>query len=627
VETERITAPHAASVLIGAGFKPWLRPVGVALFVAAYLAATALVAHSDIGVQSLVLVAAVFGVLAISLDLVAGMLGLYSLGQGGFFAIGAYFTTIVVTSLGWNVFLVLLIVLLLAGLIGLAVGAMSLRVSGLYFAITTFIFTLVLTVLATDLKITGGLQGLLGPAFPDFPEGLEALGAPVAWCVMLALLLCVGFVWSTRQSPLYPVLLAIRDAERFAEAAGARTSLIKIGVFGVSAAMAGAAGWLFSFLGVVSPGQFDWAVSLNILVMVLIGGINTTLGPVIGAAFVSMFPALVNINPWLQEMVYGALSILAVTLLPGGVMSLLKRVAALGGDAAPATEPAVTAFDRAEAPVEANLFRKFASGDVAAEAGIAEPEYAVECRGVEFSYGTGLMVLRNVDLAVRRGDIHGLIGPNGSGKSTLANVIAGRLQPLAGSTLIKGMRVDDASPSKRATLGMRRTFQAAELVRELTPVQNVMVGLFNLKPRIIQRAAIWPLLPSGRRDLAWMEDRSREALDMVGAGAWVGRAVGDVPHGVEQLTQLASVCVAGPDIIILDEPATGLSAREVDHLAEILTRLKAQGVTMIIIEHQTRFLFPLCDRVTVLNAGEVILTGTAEEVRAHPVVRQVYLGE
>ena len=627
METERITAPHAASVLIGAGFKPWLRPVGVALFVAAYLAATALVAHSDIGVQSLVLVAAVFGVLAISLDLVAGMLGLYSLGQGGFFAIGAYFTTIVVTSLGWNVFLVLLIVLLLAGLIGLAVGAMSLRVSGLYFAITTFIFTLVLTVLATDLKITGGLQGLLGPAFPDFPEGLEALGAPVAWCVMLALLLCVGFVWSIRQSPLYPVLLAIRDAERFAEAAGARTSLIKIGVFGVSAAMAGAAGWLFSFLGVVSPGQFDWAVSLNILVMVLIGGINTTLGPVIGAAFVSMFPALVNINPWLQEMVYGALSILAVTLLPGGVMSLLKRVAALGGDAAPATEPAVAAFDRAEAPVEANLFRKFASGDVAAEAGIAEPEYAVECRGVEFSYGTGLMVLRNVDLAVRRGDIHGLIGPNGSGKSTLANVIAGRLQPLAGSTLIKGMRVDDASPSKRATLGMRRTFQAAELVRELTPVQNVMVGLFNLKPRIIQRAAIWPLLPSGRRDLAWMEDRSREALDMVGAGAWVGRAVGDVPHGVEQLTQLASVCVAGPDIIILDEPATGLSAREVDHLAEILTRLKAQGVTMIIIEHQTRFLFPLCDRVTVLNAGEVILTGTAEEVRAHPVVRQVYLGE
>ena len=375
--------------------------------------------------------------------------------------------------------------------------------------------------------------------------------------------------------------------------------------------MAGGAGWLFSFLGVVSPGQFDWAVSLNILVMVLIGGINTTMGPVIGAAFVSMFPALVNINPWLQEMVYGALSILAVTLLPGGVMGLLKRVAALGGGAARETAPAVAAPDGAEAPVEASLFRKFASGSAdAAQAGVPT-EYAVECRGVEFSYGAGLMVLRNVDLAVRRGDIHGLIGPNGSGKSTLANVIAGRLQPLSGATLIKGVRVDGASPSKRAKLGMRRTFQAAELVRELTPIQNVMVGLFDPQaphhsPRAdLAASAVRP----PRSAPGWRADRAKPS-NMVGAGAWVGRAVGDVPHGVEQLTQLASVCVAGPDIIILDEPATGLSAREVDHLAEILSHLKAQGVTMIIIEHQTRFLFPLCDRVTVLNAGEVILTGT-----------------
>ena len=244
---------------------------------------------------------------------------------------------------------------------------------------------------------------------------------------------------------------------------------------------------------VVSPGQFDWAVSLNILVMVLIGGINTTPGPVIGAAFVSMFPALVNINPWLQEMAYGALSILAVTLLPGGVMSLLKRVAALGGGGASEAAPTVSP-GRAEAPAEAGLFRKFAAKNASGtQAGVLEPEYAVECRGIQFSYGTGLRVLRDVDLAVKRGHIHGLIGPNGSGKSTLANVIAGRLQPLAGVTLIKGMRVDGASPSKRARLGMRRTFQAAELVRELTPVQNVMVGLFDLKPGIVQRAAVWPL--------------------------------------------------------------------------------------------------------------------------------------
>jgi branched-chain amino acid transport system permease protein len=592
--------------------------------VAAYLVLTFIIARSDLTVQSLALVAAVFAILAISLDLVAGMLGLYSLGQGGFFAIGAYLTTIAAADLEISVFYLLPIVLLVTGLTGVVIGAMSLRVSGLSFAITTFVFTLVLTVLATDLAITGGLQGLLGPSFPDFPESLSVLGAPVAWCIMLALLIAIGLVWSFRKSPLYPVLLAIRDAEPYAEAAGIRTAFIKIGIFGLSAAMAGGAGWLFSFLGVVSPGQFDWAVSLNILVMVLVGGINTTLGPIVGAMFVTMFPAVVNIDPWLQEILYGALSIFAITLFPEGVVGLAKRRLATlfkapgAGHASP-LEPASSRSDVGARPSEGQ--------GTAANAGGAEAEPIIECRGIDFGYGQGPKVLRKVDLTVKGGHIHGLIGPNGSGKSTLANIIAGRLRPLSGTTHVKGVLVDSLAPSARAKLGLRRTFQAAQLVRELTTSRNVLVGLYSKVPGIVRRAAFWPMLPSGRRDGASMQSRAEAALRSVGAGGWIASRVGDVPHGIEQLTQLASVRVAGPEIIILDEPATGLSLSEVDHLARLLGELKAQGVTMIIIEHQTRFLFPLCDQVTVLNAGEVILTSTAEVVRADPVVRQIYLGE
>jgi branched-chain amino acid transport system permease protein len=154
-----------------------------------------------------------------------------------------------------------------------------------------------------------------------------------------------------------------------------------------------------------------------------------------------------------------------------------------------------------------------------------------------------------------------------------------------------------------------------------------MVGLYNSVPGIVRRSAAWPLLPSGRRDGAAMLTGAARALHAVGAGNWIDAQVGDVPHGIEQLTQLASVWVAQPDIIVLDEPATGLSMSEVDHMARLLARLKAQGVTMIIIEHQTRFLFPLCDRITVLNAGEVILTDVPDTVRADPTVRQIYLGE
>jgi branched-chain amino acid transport system permease protein len=587
----------------------FVRRLSVGVFLIAYVLATWAAARANLSIQSLVLVAGVFGILAISLDLVAGMLGLYSLGQGGFFGIGSYVTAIAVADLNVSPFVLLPIVIVLSGLCGIIIGAMSLRVSGLYFAITTFIFTLVLTVMATDMQITGGTQGLLGPAFPDFPASLAWLGAPVAWCILLALLAATALVWNIRRSPLYPVLLSIRDAEPFAEAAGVRTSIIKIGVFGLSAAMAGSAGWLFSFLGVVSPGQFDWSVSLNVLVMVLVGGINTTLGPLVGAAFVSMFPAVVDINPWLQEILYGALSIIAITVFPAGVVGLIRQ--RLGKSVITADASAITSD---AAPL---MHHDDRAGD----------DNAVECRGIEFSYAVGPKVLRNVSVIVKRGHIHGLIGPNGSGKSTLANVIAGRLRPVAGSIFVKGTEVNAISPSGRARLGLRRTFQAAQLVRELTTTQNVSVGLYTKIPGIVRRAAIWPMLPSGRRDLSWMTTHATAALQSVGAANWTQRRVGDVPHGVEQLTQLASVCVAAPDIIILDEPATGLSSGEVDHLTAILSQLKAQGVTMIIIEHQTRFLLPLCDQVTVLNAGEVVLTATADEVRANPIVRQVYLGE
>lgn len=598
------------------------RAATVAAAILAYVALTAWVAQSSLHIQSLVLVAAVFGILAISLDMAVGMLGLYSLGQGGFFAIGAYLTTILANDYGWNIFVLLPVTLVVAGLVGAAVGAMSLRVSGLYFAITTFIFTLVLTVIATDMQnITGGLQGLLGPAFPDFPDALAFLGTPVVWCVMVVLFLCMALVWNIRRSPLYPVLLSIRDAEPFAEAAGVPVARMKVGLFGLSAAMAGTAGWLFCFLGVVSPGEFDWSVSLNVLVMVLVGGVNTTLGPVVGAVLVSMFPDLVNINPWLQEILYGALSILAITLLPEGIVGFLRRRAHHSGETAAENE--IELLAEAAETAQAHV----APVPAAAAAGEKPHDVVVECRGIGFGYGVGPKVLHGIDLAVRRGHIHGLIGPNGSGKSTLANVISGRLRAHEGEVLIKGERVEREAPIGRARRGMRRTFQAAQLVHELSLADNTMVGLYHEAGNIEARAPFWPLLPSGRRDSRTMQKKAREALGLVGAGRWSDRKVGDVPHGIEQLTQLASVCVAAPDIIVLDEPATGLSATEVAHLAEILANLKAQGVTMIIIEHQTRFLFPLCDRVTVLNAGEVILTGSADEVRADPTVRQVYLGE
>jgi branched-chain amino acid transport system permease protein len=609
----------------------FLREPGVLVAVAAYLLFTYWAAHSTLYVQGLVLVAAVFGMLAVSLDLVAGMTGLYSLGHAGLFALGAYATTILYNDHGWNLFLILPVCIVGVGLVGLVLGAMSLRVSGLYFAITTFVFTLVLTVVASDSVFTGGYGGLIGPIFPEFPSWLSWAGQSLMWCCLVALGITILLALGVRYSPLYPVLLAIRDVEPFAAASGARTSLLKVGMFGASAAIAGAAGWIFAFQGIVSPGQFTWQVSVNILVMVIIGGMNTTIGPVLGAAFITIFPAQVNINPFWQEVLFGALFVGVIVLFPEGFMGALRL---LGRSALRPFQreasPRPAELDEAHVPVAtAAVEAAAAAGAAAPGAAVAPPpdEPAIACRDIVFRYPAGPPVLSGVDFNVRRGTIHGLIGPNGSGKSTLVDLISGRIRPESGTIAIHGVHMERSGAATRARHGVARTFQSAALVGELSAQQNVTVGLYTRIPRLIPRSPLWPALPATRRESRRIRANVGEALTLVSAEQWARVRIADVPHGIQQLTQLAASTVAGPQTLILDEPLAGLSPSEVEHAATILTTLKSRGVSIVLIEHQPRFVFALCDEVTVLAAGEVVATGAADAVREDAQVRAVYLGE
>jgi branched-chain amino acid transport system permease protein len=603
-----------------------LRLAAAVVIVAGYLLVTQLVAAGSLYAQSLVLTAACFAILAISLDMVAGMTGLYSLGHAGLFACGAYAAALLSLHLGLSVWEVLPVAVLGTGAVGVIVGSLSLRVSGLYFAITTFIFTLVVGVLASDLSITGGLQGIEGPLFPSFPAALAGFGSSVTWCVMLALLLTIFVAVAIRSSALYPVLLAIRDAEPFAAAAGVRTAAVKIGMFGLSAALAGLAGWCFSFLGIVSPGQFSWNVSVNILVMVILGGINTTLGPIIGAAFVSMFPAYVNLSALWQELLFGALFVLVIVFFPEGVMGLFRRLSRLAGRRLPARFSAL--LTSGTAPAAGPVTAAGAAGSVTpAQAARDGHRAAVECRHLSFGYTSGARAVDDVSMTVRPGTIHGLIGPNGSGKSTLVSLIAGQRRPGAGTILINGADLGSSGPWTRQRHGLARTFQSAVLVKELTTRANVAIGLYSQVPRIAVRAPAWPVLPVARRQARAMSARAGGALGQVGMGSWAGRRVAEVPHGVEQLTQLAAAAVSGSGILVLDEPLAGLSPGEVEHVTGILRDFKAGGGTVIVVEHQVRFVFDVCDEVTVLSAGSVVASGPAAQVREDTRVREVYLGQ
>lgn len=583
----------------------------------AYLAATLGLAHSSNYNQGLLLVAVVFSILALSLDLVAGMLGLYSLGHAGLFAIGAYATTILATNYHWNVFAVLPVVVVAGALLGVIIGALALRVSGLYFAITTFVFTLIVGVVASDFTITGGFQGLSGPPFPNFPSALSPFGTALVWAVSGALLVTVVIIWSIRSSALYPVLLAIRDAEPFAASAGVRTARLRVSMFALSATLAGLAGWTFCFLGFITPDQFNGTATINILVMVILGGMNTRFGPICGAVFISLFPVVINWNPLWQEVLFGAIFIFVIVFFPEGFVGVIGQ---LVNQMRRRFESASTNVDEVETlPVQRRAIQ---------EARADAPSFALEARNISFSYLPDVTVLENIDFLVRPGTIHGLIGPNGSGKSTLVNLLSGQLAPTHGTISLNGHRVDGEKSFSRADLGLTRTFQAAVMVRELTTRDNVTIGLYHNYRNLNSRALVWPLLASGRRDSRAMRSEASNALREVGLGAdWMKTKVADIPHGVEQLTQLAAACVGRPSVLILDEPLAGLSASEVAQVGTILRELRDHGVTVVVVEHQTRFIFEVCDEVTVLAAGQFVKTGDAQEVRLDERVREVYLGQ
>lgn len=597
----------------------WVK-AGLTGFVVLYVLATLGLGHMSNYDQGLLLVAVTYSILALSLDMVAGILGLFSLGHAGFFAIGAYLSAILINNYHWNLFLTLGFVMLVNVIAGYIIGALSLRVSGLYFAIVTYIFTLIVVVVADQTNITGGYQGIPGAIFPNFPKSLSFLGTSVVWALSGALLITLTIVWSIRKSPAYPVLLAIRDAEPFAQSAGVKTSRTKVSIFALSAALAAMAGWTFCFLGFVAPSDFSGTASINILVMVILGGINTLLGPIVGASFISLFPVVVNWNPLIQEILFGAIFIFVVIAVPEGFVGLVTR---LFRRAVPNSWRRNVDGVANVAPVEGSRPVE----DLANEVGDSS-DYALEADGINFSYVAGVSVLKNVSLRARRGTIHGLIGPNGSGKSTLVNLLSGQLKTKIGSISLHGHRVERLDAASRPHYGLMRTFQTAVMVKEVTTRENVTVGLFHKYRRIPSRSVIWPLLPSGRRDGRELVERSRGALLDAGlSDTWASTKVADVPHGVEQLTQLAAACAGTPSILLLDEPLAGLSGGEVEHVSHILRTLRDRGTTILVVEHQTRFIFDVCDDVTVIAAGELVRSGTAAEVRVDDRVREVYLGQ
>ena len=251
----------------------------------------------------------------------------------------------------------------------------------------------------------------------------------------------------------------------------------------------------------------------------------------------------------------------------------------------------------------------------------AAPLLVVE--GLTVAFG-GLVAVNDVGFSVAEGSVHGLIGPNGAGKTTAFNLISGLYAPSAGTIALAGVPLVGRPTWERARCGLARTFQNIRMFADMTALENVMAGAHL---RIASNLADSLLRTTRFRDAERSAvARAQKLLAFVGLGDVAGRRAGTLPYGDQRRLEIARALASQPKLLMLDEPAAGMNPAETARLGELLATLKAEGLTLLIVEHDMHFVMRLCDRITVLNFGRKIAEGSPAAIRTDATVVEAYLG-
>jgi branched-chain amino acid transport system permease protein len=354
-----------------------------------------------------------------------------------------------------------------------------------------------------------------------------------------------------------------------------------------------------------------------LLASIVVGGLGSLPGAIVGAALVTWLPFAASRTQGLASVVEGGAIILIVLFLPAGLSSASRFWRRY------VPPPRAEA---SKAPATAAHLNHVVSGDgaAAATATHTRSRTLLAVRGLSVDFG-GVHALQEVDFTVNRGAIHGLIGPNGAGKTTALNCISRLIDPSHGSIHFAGHDLLKVSPSAVAELGISRTFQNVELCKGLSALDNVMLGLYHV---IRAPAAAYALrLPVARRAEERARRRALDLLDLLGSRGVAGTRVHALSFGTQKRVELARALACQGQVLILDEPAAGLDTSERVALLDLIRRVRDEGVTILLVEHDMRLVMSLCDRVTVLDFGRVIADGVPEEVQRNPAVVAAYLGE
>ena len=568
----------------------------------------------NVGVYALI-----YGIAAIGLTLLMGLAGQVSLGQAAFFAVGAYAQALLVTRYQVPMVVAAFVAVGLAMLVALLVGIPLLRLRGHYLALATLGLGIIVTVVATESDYLGATSGLYGIDKPEFGGRRYDSPAEYFWLlspvVFLALLLARNIV----AGRVGRALGAVNDSEVAAECLGVNTYRLRLQVFVVSAGYAGLAGVAYvHWIGVVNPNAANFPLSVEFLLMSVLGGLGSVWGAVVGAFAVELLDeGLRSLIPTLlpgavgevQLIGFGVVLTAVILFVPGGIHGMWRSVLARLRRSVPAISHRVVS-DEDDSPLLARPGRPAAGTPL------------LEVRDLVRRFG-GVTAVSGVSFAVRAGEIFALIGPNGAGKTTCFNMISGVLAPSEGSVWLRGKRIDGRKPHVFARARATRTFQNLQIFRSTTVRGNVAVGRHLRSRAGLLRGAL--VLPA-RREEREIRRSVEETLALVGLAGDADRPAADLPFGRQRLLEIARALALEPDLLLLDEPMAGLSGGERRDLARLLRRLRAGGMAVVLVEHDVEAVLALADRVAVLDDGRLIALGTPEEVRHDPAVLAAYLG-
>src|SRR5262245_44621823 len=536
-------------------------------------------------------------VVGVGLNVLLGMTGQISLGHAAFYAIGAYVVAILTTKLDWTFWAALPLAGVVAGVAGLLLAIPALRVRGPYLAMVTIAFGFVVEQGSAEWEgLTGGWNGLLGIPLPSL-FGFDFSEREMAFLVVCFPVLSLYLYARLSASPWGLAMRAVRDSEIASQSIGLDPTLIRVTAFAISAIATGFAGGIFaSVTNSISPESFPFFQSSLFLLVVMIGGADRLLGPLVGALVVVLLPEILSFLAQYRLLFVGLLLLLVLRLAPAGFVGLATELIK-------ERKPSPTATRRR---------------DVMAYLSAGSTGRSLCASNLSVNFG-GVRAVNNLCFDARPGDITSIIGPNGAGKSTVLNLVCGFYRPDSAVGRLGETDVTRIATHSIAQQGIARTYQTTQLFTHMTVLDNVLIAL--RRGRLEARAIFSWGLDLDHQQLA------ESLLAFVGYRAPLDQLAGALPHVDKRLVELARALAIQPSVLALDEPAAGLDPSDTAHIGDLLRKVARTGITVILIEHDMNLVMSVSDRVIVLDAGAKIAEGPPAQVAADPHVLKAYLGD